>query len=111
MASSTVSDAHPDPPQIHADLQDVAHEVHREFAHRLDPGQVGECLDRVAANFDDAKVRSFVPLLVRLYVREELHASLGHAWTWPEHTGGRRSSRSLSARSIRVMGFGRPEAP
>src|SRR5664280_2005976 len=77
MASSTVSDAHPGPPQIHADLQDVAHEVHREFAHRLDPGQVEECLDRVAAKFDDAKVRSFVPLLVRRYVREELHASLG----------------------------------
>jgi hypothetical protein len=79
MASSTVSDAHPGRPEIRADLQDVAHQVHEEFANQLDPGQVDECLDRVAAKFDDATVRSFVPLLVRRYVREELHANLAHA--------------------------------
>jgi hypothetical protein len=33
---------------------------------------VDECLSRVGAKFDDAKVRSFVPLLVRRYVRDEL---------------------------------------
>ena len=78
MASSTVSDAHPGRPEIHADLQDVVHQVHEEFANQLDPAAVDECLDRVAAKFDDATVRSFVPLLVRRYVREELHANLAH---------------------------------
>ena len=33
---------------------------------------VDECLSRVGAKFDDAKVRSFVPLLVRRHVRDEL---------------------------------------
>jgi len=34
---------------------------------------VDECLNRVGATFDDAKVRAFVPLLVRRYVRDELN--------------------------------------
>ena len=79
MASSTVSGAHPGLPEIHPDLQDVAHQVHEEFANQLDPAQVDECLNRVAAKFDDATVRSFVPLLVRRYVREELRANPAHA--------------------------------
>jgi hypothetical protein len=78
MPSSTTFDAHPCPPQVRADLQDVAHQVHKEFADRLDDDRVNECLERVAATFDNAKVRSFVPLLVRRYVREELCASLAH---------------------------------
>jgi len=79
MASSTVSDAHPGQPEIHPDLQDIAHQVHAEFANQLDPAAVDECLNRVAAKFDDATVRSFVPLLVRRYVREELRANLTNA--------------------------------
>ena len=57
---------------INADLQDVAHQVHEEFGDQLDPREVDECLGQVAAKFDDAKVRSFVPLLVHRYVRDEL---------------------------------------
>jgi hypothetical protein len=53
--------------------------VREEFADRLDPGEVDECLDRIAAKFDAAKVRSFVPLLVRRYVRDELHERLKSA--------------------------------
>jgi hypothetical protein len=34
------------------------------------------------AKFDDATVRSFLPLLVRRYVREELQANLAHAYIW-----------------------------
>ena len=79
MDSPTVFDPRLGRPVIQADLQDVAHQVQEEFANRLDPARVNECLDRVAAKFDDATVRSFVPLLVRRYVREELHASLAHA--------------------------------
>jgi len=79
MASSTASGAHPGQAEIRADLQDVAHQLHEEFANQLDPAAVDECLDRVAATFDNATVRSFVPLLVRRYVREELRANLTNA--------------------------------
>jgi len=79
MARSTSSDPRPGGPSINADLQDVAHQVREEFADRIDPGDVNECLDRIAAKFDDAKVRSFVPLLVRRYVRDELHERLKSA--------------------------------
>ena len=56
MASSTSFDPRPDGPKINADLQYVAHQVREEFADRLDSGAVDECLDRIAAKFDGAKV-------------------------------------------------------
>ena len=79
MSGSAASAAHSGQLEIDADLKDVARQVHEEFADRLDPRQVDECFDRVAAKFAAVKVRSFVPLLVRRYVREELQASLEHA--------------------------------
>jgi hypothetical protein len=79
MVSSTAFDATPGRPAISGDLQDVAHGVHQEYDERLDPQAVDECLTRVAAEFDDAKVRSFVPLLVRRYVNDELQELLEHA--------------------------------
>ncbi|HYO17525.1 MAG TPA: hypothetical protein VES02_02505 [Dermatophilaceae bacterium] len=59
-------------PGVNGDLRGVADGIHREFDGRLDRRVVDECLSRVGAKFDDAKVRSFVPLLVRRYVRDEL---------------------------------------
>ena len=79
MASSTVSDPLQQRPKINADLSDVAQRVHEEFDERLDPRSVDECLNRVAAKFDNVKVRSFVPLLVRRYVRDELNELLACA--------------------------------
>ena len=76
MASPTTLDPHPGPPEIHADLQDVAHVVHQEFDDRLDPRVIDECLGRVAGRFTHGRVRSFVPLLVLRYVREELQTHL-----------------------------------
>ena len=73
MARSTISDARKRSPKISPDLQDVVHGVHQEFDASLDPLAVDECLNRVGATFDDAKVRAFVPLLVRRYVRDELN--------------------------------------
>ena len=64
---------------INADLQDVAHQLHQEFADRLEARDVDECLSRVAAKFEGAKVSSFVPLLVRRLTRDELQARLGNA--------------------------------
>jgi len=66
MTSSAASHARPRQPEISADLQDVAHQLHQEFDERLDS------LTRLSAKFDNAKVRSFVPLLVRRYARDEL---------------------------------------
>lgn len=79
MASSTAFDARQGRPRINPDLQDVVHTVHKEFDEQLDPRAVDECLGRVAAQFDEATVRSFVPLLVRRYVNDELHERLEHA--------------------------------
>jgi hypothetical protein len=79
MVSSTEFDASKGQPEINGDLQDVAHGIHQEFDQQLDPQAVDECLARVAAQFDDATVRSFVPLLVRRYVNDELHERLQHA--------------------------------
>jgi hypothetical protein len=76
MASPTTSSARPGPPEIDTDLQKVAHLVHEEFDDRLDPHAIDECLAKVAARYADARVRSFVPLLVRRYVRDELQALL-----------------------------------
>ena len=79
MASSTVLDARKDEPLINPDLRDVVLQVHDDFDAVLDPLAVDECLNRVAATFDDAKVRSFVPLLVRRYVNDELQERLVNA--------------------------------
>jgi hypothetical protein len=78
MASTAAFDINNGRPEIPADLQDVAHGVHQEFDERLDPQLVDQCLSTVAATFADARIRSFVPLLVRRYVGEELHTRLGH---------------------------------
>jgi hypothetical protein len=72
-------DARQDPPKISYDLQDVAQGVHQEFDELLDPRAVDECLERVSAKFVDAKVRAFVPLLVRRYVKDELNGQVVQA--------------------------------
>jgi hypothetical protein len=79
MASPQALDARPDNRGINADLQEVAHQLHHEFAGRLEPVDIDECLHHVAARFEDANVRSFVPLLVQRYAHDELQARLANA--------------------------------
>ena len=81
MASSTTFDTRDGGPEIPADLHGVAQLVHQEFDDRLDSHVIGECLSTVAATFADANIRSFVPLLVRRYVGEDLQARVGHTQT------------------------------
>jgi hypothetical protein len=76
MASPTTSSTRPVRPELNKDLQKVTHLVHEEFDDRLDPQAIDQCLAEVAAQFADARVNSFVPLLVRRYVRAELNARL-----------------------------------
>ena len=68
--------SHSNNSSVDPDLQDVAHSIHAEFDTQLDPHAVDECLSQVAARFEGASIRSFVPLLVRRYVREELQQHL-----------------------------------
>ena len=75
MASFVPADSRSGQPSVDPDLHDVAHVVHEEFDGRLDPHAVDQCLSQVAARFDGATVRSFVPL-VRRYAREELQQRL-----------------------------------
>jgi len=79
MARFPPAESRPGQQAIDQDLHDVAHFVHEEFDCRLEPHAVDECLDQVAAQFAGASVRSFVPLLVRRYVREELQARLAQS--------------------------------
>jgi hypothetical protein len=74
MASLLPADSVADRPTLDPTLNDVAKRVHEEFDDHLDPSDVDECLDRIAARFEGATVRSFIPLLVRRYVREEQQA-------------------------------------
>ena len=76
MASVLPADSRPAPPGVDPELHVVAHLIHAEFDDHLDPHAVDECLSQVAARFDGASIRSFVPLLVRRYAREELHQHL-----------------------------------
>jgi hypothetical protein len=76
MASFLPAESRSGQPSVDPDLNDVAHFVHEELDGRLDPHAVDQCLSQVAARFDGASVRSFVPLLARRYAREELQQRL-----------------------------------
>jgi hypothetical protein len=79
MARHLPADSDADRPPLGPDLHAVAKRVHEEFDDHLDPSAVDECLDQIAARFEAATVRSFIPLLVRRYVREELQARVSQA--------------------------------
>ena len=79
LASFTKFDPRQDPPKINGDLQEVARRVHEEFDEQLDATVVSASLVRVSAMFTDAKIRGFVPLLVRRYVNDELHERVEQA--------------------------------
>jgi hypothetical protein len=72
MASVLPADSRPAIPGVDPELHVVAQLIHAEFDDHLDPHTVDECLSQVAARFDGAAIRSFVPLLVRRIAREEL---------------------------------------
>ena len=62
---------------MNADLVTVAELVHHKYDPLLGAPAVTAQLDAVADRFDDATVRSFVPLLVRRYTEEELAVEAG----------------------------------
>ncbi len=76
MASRAPAETPPNTTSVDPDLHDVAQSVHDEFDSQLDPHAVDQCLQQVAARFEGASVRAFVPLLVRRYAREELQQHL-----------------------------------
>jgi hypothetical protein len=57
---------------LHPELRDVAARLHAEFDADLTEATVDAALDEVAARFAEARVRSFVPLLVHRYARTRL---------------------------------------
>ena len=77
MESSTPVRSGTDQDDVTLELHKVANVVHEEFDAHLDPRTVDECLQKVAAQFDDASVRAFIPLLVGRYTREELRTRMG----------------------------------
>jgi len=54
------------------DLAHVARSLHEEYDQRLGSDLVESEIELVAAKFDDARVRGFVPLLVHRYTEQAL---------------------------------------
>jgi hypothetical protein len=79
MASSTTFNRRQNLSKVNGDLQDVARRVHEEFDEQLDATVVNARLERVSGMFTDAKIRGFVPLLVRRYVNDELQERVEQA--------------------------------
>jgi hypothetical protein len=63
--------------RLNNDLQTVADLMHRRYDSLLGAPAVTARLGSVADRFDDATVRTFVPLLVRRYTEEELADEAG----------------------------------
>ena len=63
---------------LHPELRDVADQLHRDFDDLIGPERVDRVLDEVAARFVDARVRTFLPLLVHRYARSDLRAASGN---------------------------------
>jgi hypothetical protein len=64
---------------LHPELRDVAARLHAEFDAELTAAKVDAALDEVAARFAEARVRSFVPLLVHRYARTRLGSGTADA--------------------------------
>ena len=57
---------------LHPGLREVASQLHREFDHLAGAAVVDRVLDDVAARFAEARVRTYLPLLVHRYAKSEL---------------------------------------
>ncbi len=66
-----------DRPSLRPDLGDAVRAIHEQFDDHVGEQVVEEVLDGVAAQFDDAPVRAFVPLLVHRYSKDELARRAG----------------------------------
>jgi len=105
MASVPPADSRPTTPGVDPELHVVAHLIHAEFDVHLDPHAVDECLSQVAARFDGASIRAFVPLLVRRYAREELQQYIRREpGLWRDPLSG--ASRAVPAEGVQRLGEG-----
>ncbi|GAA1240698.1 three-helix bundle dimerization domain-containing protein [Oryzihumus leptocrescens] len=59
---------------LHPELHEIAAQLHRDFDDLIGAEVVDRVLDEVAARFVDARVRTFLPLLVHRYARSDLRA-------------------------------------
>jgi hypothetical protein len=60
---------------LHPDFREVAAQLHRDFDLLTGAEVVDRVLDEVAARFVDARVRTFLPLLVHRYARSDLRSA------------------------------------
>jgi hypothetical protein len=84
---------------LQPELRDVAEQLHRDFDPITGAETVDRVLDEVAARFADARVRTFLPLLVHRYARSDLRsATLGARPAVPGRAdAGGAAPRSSSA--------------
>ena len=84
---------------LHPDFRQVATQLHRDFDLLTGAEAVDRVLDEVAARFADARVRTFLPLLVHRYARSDLRSLTGGAHTARQGTApsGEATSCASSA--------------
>ncbi|HET7659810.1 MAG TPA: hypothetical protein VFK66_05410 [Oryzihumus sp.] len=63
--------------ELRTDLHEIAAQLHQDFDDLIGAEVVDRVLDEVAARFVDARVRTFLPLLVHRYARSDLRAVSG----------------------------------
>lgn len=61
---------------LHPELRAVASQLHHDFDHLAGAAVVDRVLDEVAARFSEARVRTYLPLLVHRYAKSELRVRL-----------------------------------
>ena len=84
---------------LHPDFREVAAQLHRDFDLLTGVEVVDRVLDEVAAIFADARVRTFLPLLVHRYARSDLRtlADGVHTAGPGTATAGNVKAQALSA--------------
>ena len=79
MAPSPPPLSHPARSGLHTELHEIAAQLHRDFDGPIGSEVVDRVLDEVAARFVDARVRTFLPLLVHRYARSDLQAACANS--------------------------------
>ena len=84
---------------MHPDFREVATQLHRDFDLLTGAAVVDRVLDEVAGMFADARVRTFLPLLVHRCAKRDLRSLTDGAHTARPGaaTAGDVTSQALSA--------------
>lgn len=61
-------------PGTHGGLSDLRGRLHREYDDRVDPDEVERAIVECSRDFSDARITTYVPVLVEKQVRDRLRS-------------------------------------